>query len=434
MTIEQIIGEALLLPPNAIAYHVSRRLTALLPDKGVVETKDNDFDVEEYAAAGLCTLTTKPDTHPQLVARWDGRTNTRAETIDHGWFEVTWQGRRLDVLMIEWRDMYCSTEFAWVLADERATAEHFFDAVCAWNSAVRDEVLVFDGGYWSKKRSLFREIKNATLDNLVLRGALKSDLLSDLRHFFDSREMYDSYGIPWKRGVILIGPPGNGKTHAVKALINALEQPCLYVKSFRSQHATDDDNIRQVFQRARESAPCILVLEDLDALVNPGNRSFFLNELDGFAENRGILTLATTNHPERLDPAILDRPSRFDRKYHFELPGIAERQAYLQLWNASLKPDLRLSDTGIETIAAQTDEFSFAYLKELLLTSMMGWLATPEPGTMDNIMLTHIPTLREQMSSALIEPPPDNDGHQPRGPHIIYQMGGGSRRSRRHDD
>lgn len=299
---------------------------------------------------------------------------------------------------------------------------------------MRDEVLVFDGGYWSKKRSLFREIKNATLDNLVLRGALKSDLLSDLRHFFDSRDMYDSYGIPWKRGVILIGPPGNGKTHAVKALINALEQPCLYVKSFRSQHATDDDNIRQVFQRARESAPCILVLEDLDALVNPGNRSFFLNELDGFAENRGILTLATTNHPERLDPAILDQPSRFDRKYHFDLPGITERQAYLQLWNASLKPDLRLSDTGIETIAAQTDDFSFAYLKELLLTSMMGWLATPEPGTMDSIMLTHIPTLREQMSSTLIEPPPDNDGHLPRRPHIMYQMGGSSRRSRRHDD
>jgi hypothetical protein len=106
------------------------RLPALFPGKSVVETKDSDFDVAEYAAAGLCALTPRPDAHPQLVAHWDGRTNTRAVSIDHGWFNVTWQGQQLDVLMIQWSDRFCTTEFAWVLADERATAENFFDAVC----------------------------------------------------------------------------------------------------------------------------------------------------------------------------------------------------------------------------------------------------------------------------------------------------------------
>ena len=63
---------------------------------------------------------------------------------------------------------------------------------------------------------------------------------------------------------------------------------------------------------------------------SPTNRSFFLNEMDGFAANGGILTLATSNHPERLDPAIVQRPSRFDRTYRFDLPAQRERAAYMR--------------------------------------------------------------------------------------------------------
>src|SRR5581483_5198304 len=108
--------------------------------------------------------------------------------------------------------------------------------------------------------------------------------------------------------------------------------------------ATDEDNIHKVFDRARKSAPCLLVLEDLDSLLTTHNRSFFLNELDGFAANAGIVTLATTNHPERLDPSILDRPSRFDRKYPFEIPEQDERLAYITLCNETLKLSLRISE------------------------------------------------------------------------------------------
>ena len=196
-----------------------------------------------------------------------------------------------------------------------------------------------------------------------------------------------------------------------------MEQPCLYVKSFKAPHGADQFNIRTVFDRARRTAPCILVFEDLDAQLTPQNRSFFLNELDGFAANIGIVTLATTNHPERLDPAILDRPSRFDRKYPFDLPEQPERHAYIVMWNKSLKPALRLSDEGAVKISELTEGFSFAYLKELFLSSMMRWIAKPEQGTMEQVMTGQVNVLREQMISAntLVGDEPAEDQSMPPG-------------------
>jgi hypothetical protein len=96
----------------------------------------------------------------------------------------------------------------------------------------------------------------------------------------------------------------------------------------------------------------------------------------------------------------LDRPSRFDRKYHFELPQVFERQKYITQWNVSLQPALSLSHTEIPLIVEAVAEFSFAYIKELFLSSMMRWIHHPEPGTMAQIMLTQSETLREQMRSA----------------------------------
>ena len=139
------------------------------------------------------------------------------------------------------------------------------------------------------------------------------------------------------------------------------------------------------------------MLEDLDSLLTPNNRSYFLNELDGFAANTGIVTLATTNHPEKLDPAILDRPSRFDRKYPFDLPQQPERLAYITLWNETLKPALRISEEGAVQLSELTTGFSFAYLKELFLSSMMHWVKSAEQGTMQQTMLDQVDILREQM-------------------------------------
>lgn len=104
----------------------------------------------------------------------------------------------------------------------------------------------------------------------------------------------------------------------------------LYVKSFQSKLLLfdrvkrmfdssigwmgEEAAMQQVFDKARQSAPCVIVLEDLDSLINDSNRSFFLNQLDGLSGNDGLLVIATTNHFDRLDPGLSTRPSRFDRK------------------------------------------------------------------------------------------------------------------------
>lgn len=404
----ELIEQALRLPNSVIPYYVNRQLTELFPDKAVVESQSSLFDVEEYARDGQCHVEPRASIHSEFVTDWeepDEDQSTASEgqlskNARNAWLEATWHGEALEVLIMGWWEGYNRVIYRWILADTEESATEFLEAVCRWNSEVRGEILVFDDGCWYKDERLYRAIKDATFENLVLQGTLKQDIRADLERFFDARAVYEKYHIPWKRGILFVGPPGNGKTHAVKALINSLDKPCLYVKSFKAEYRKDENNIRDVFKRARKAAPCILVLEDLDSLLTDENRSFFLNELDGFAANIGIITLATTNHPERLDPAILDRPSRFDRKYPFELPGLQERIDYIEHWNTILQGAMQLPVEAIEHIAALTEGFSFAYLKELFLSSMMKWIVAPQPDIMDTLIREQVTVLREQMASA----------------------------------
>ena len=134
-------------------------------------------------------------------------------------------------------------------------------------------------------------------------------------------------------------------------------------------------------------------------MVTKENRSFFLNELDGFRSNTGVVVLASTNHPEKLDAAILERPSRFDRKYYFQLPAETERRAYIEKWNQELQADMQMSKAVAAGLVGKTEGFSYAYLKELVVSSMIQWISSSEPRSMDKIMLAQVHALRAQMNS-----------------------------------
>ncbi|KAK4163333.1 putative proteasome-activating nucleotidase [Cladorrhinum sp. PSN259] len=245
-----------------------------------------------------------------------------------------------------------------------------------WTSSLHDEIYVWDDNGWVKDAPLFKSIKSASWDDIILPPSVKTSLISDTLGFFDSREVYQSLALSWKRGIILHGVPGNGKTATIKALINSLAEkdiPSLYVKQFDSCRGSKW-SIKRIFERARQMAPCLLIFEDLDSLVEDKLRSYFLNEVDGLESNEGILMIGSTNHLSRLDPAIAKRPSRFDRKYHFAIPDLETREEYAKYWRRKLEG--KEAGKGFEEglcplVAKLTEGFSFAYMRELFVSTLL---------------------------------------------------------------
>ncbi|KIP02623.1 hypothetical protein PHLGIDRAFT_78882, partial [Phlebiopsis gigantea 11061_1 CR5-6] len=244
--------------------------------------------------------------------------------------------------------------------------------VYRWANELKEELWVFEGGHWHKDKKLYKAVRAANWDDVVLDQRFKEGLRRDTQTFFASKGVYDSLGITWKRGILLLGPPGNGKTESIKALLSETKDVNpLYVKSFTTRMGPEH-GIQAIFDHARTHVPCILILEDLDAMLLSEARPFFLNELDGLVR---ILTIATTNHPERIDDAILNRPSRFDVKYSFTLPDTALRETFANKWLA--KVNAMSANTGVEfaapeatasEVAEKTEGWSFAFLKELCVS------------------------------------------------------------------
>ncbi len=138
----------------------------------------------------------------------------------------------------------------------------------------------------------------------------------------------------------------------------------------------EQDVVQAIFERARKLAPCILAFEDIDGLVGAWNRTVFLNELDGFQRNEGLLIIASSNHPGQIDQALLKRPSRFDRVFHLGLPGLSERQEFCRRMLARLALQGRLSpavapDSLAGRVAAGSGGFTPAYLKEVFVSAAL---------------------------------------------------------------
>ncbi|KAK1055316.1 hypothetical protein LTR33_014166 [Friedmanniomyces endolithicus] len=276
-------------------------------------------------------------------------------------------------------------------ASVEATNKLLFESG-AWNSELHNEIFVFDGGFWQKSAELWDSVQKSNWEDVILDESMKKAIISDVENFFDSRETYERLKVAWKRGIIYYGPPGNGKTISIKAMMNSLYKrkipvPTLYVKTLAS-FGGPEYRINQVFSLARRTAPCYLIFEDLDSIINDSVRSYFLNAVDGIEKNDGILMVGSTNHLDRLDPGLAKRPSRFDRKYLFPNPNAEEREKYMVYWQTKLSDnhDLEFPDKLCPAVAKITNGFSFAYLQEAMVASLLA-IARDQDGFSERVCL-----------------------------------------------
>jgi hypothetical protein len=287
-----------------------------------------------------------------------------------GWYELHWNGALIEMVLAP----DSGNGEAFCIGDDRAALLRFAEALSEFSQRPTGRSLRYVEG-WESAPDIDAEIGKVTWEDIVLPPSLLSSVRETVEGFADQRAAFAEFGFTWKRGVLLIGPPGTGKTMICKAVAAALPDfPFLYVRDLRER--CKREAIRAIFSRARHLAPCILAFEDLDGLVDKDNRTIFLNELDGFQSNEGLLVIASSNHPGRIDEALLKRPSRFDRVFHIGLPGVEERQEYgrrlltRSSLAARLAPTLEIDRLALQ-VAQRTDGFTPAFLKEAFLSAAL---------------------------------------------------------------
>jgi len=189
-----------------------------------------------------------------------------------------------------------------------------------------------------------------------------SDLvIQEIRDFWSRKELFKKHNVLFKRGIFLYGPPGTGKTCALKILTNdVVEAGGIAVKWPAS--ADIFIGAMRLFRKLQPETPVVVLMEDLDAILEGENTSKILNILDGVESIDNIVYLATTNHAESFDANIIDRPSRFDKRFKIGYPGSKVREAYLRhlFGDNPITIDLKLW-------VSKTRNFSVAHLKELFI-------------------------------------------------------------------
>jgi AAA+ superfamily predicted ATPase len=228
-----------------------------------------------------------------------------------------------------------------------------------------------------QSNDLLLEIDRLTWDDLVMDKALKADLREACESVFSDRSaaIYKRMGLARKKGIIVHGPPGNGKTMTGKVIAAETGASLIYVTTSRQSGFMRDTKPAEVFEMvyslAKDIAPCVVMLEEIDGLLDADSRPVLLTLLDGLAPNDSVLTIATTNHLERLDPAITNRPNRFDRIFKFEYPGFEPRRDYLERKMRQafdITPEKKLDRSlvkALNTVAKGTEGLSFSHLQEI---------------------------------------------------------------------
>lgn len=211
-------------------------------------------------------------------------------------------------------------------------------------------------------------INFSTEDLVLFEDDTIDKVVKEIDRFWKSKSKFEDFGFPYKRGILLYGPAGSGKTCHTKYIIQEvikmggvglkMEHPGVFVQCMRA------------LRKIQPETPVVAIMEDLDAILEQYSESSILNLLDGVDSFENIVYLATTNYPEQLEGRIANRPSRFDRRYHVGYPNPKSRKIYIEHLMSKMKHG-DMSRVDIDQWVSDTENFTPAHLKELFISVVL---------------------------------------------------------------
>jgi len=260
-------------------------------------------------------------------------------------------------------DLEDDTIDAEVLNSMAVTNDHFSSALGTSNpSALRETVV---------------EVPNTTWEDIGGLEGVKRELQEVVQYPVEHPEKFEKFGMSPSKGVLFYGPPGCGKTLLAKAIANECQANFISVKGpelLTMWFGESEANVREIFDKARQSAPCVLFFDELDSIATQRGSSVgdaggaadrvlnqMLTEMDGMNAKKTVFIIGATNRPDIIDSALL-RPGRLDQLIYIPLPDDASR---LNIFRANLRKSPLADDLDLDTLAKYTNGFSGADITEI---------------------------------------------------------------------
>ena len=188
-------------------------------------------------------------------------------------------------------------------------------------------------------------------------------VVTEIQKFWEREALFEEYNLTHKRGIILWGPPGSGKSCTIQLIMrDVVERQGLVIKFTHPSLFVEG---MRVFREIEPDTPVVILMEDIDSILQDFNESEVLNILDGVNQIEKAVFLATTNYPEQLGERIINRPSRFDKRFKIGHPNAESRKMYIE--HLIGKDRIHKLNIPIDKWVDDTEDFSLAHLKELFV-------------------------------------------------------------------